>query len=622
MTAEELLMSEESETFEYSNVITIDRESRAINVPLGQEMFGVEGDKGASIKHFSCPKIVGDNIDIDLSAHNLYVNYVAADNEGNQKSEDVQQAPCENIEVEGENITFDWKISEWVTQEDGFIAFSIVAKKSVDGILQTRWYTTPAVGHVLKTIKEGANITQKYPDVIDNLMNRVKELERVIESGGGDSQIDPRRIPDMYYKESIKGTEILPETTYEIESGNSILIEPVINLIPGNKYIVKFNGVEYQCTAEEVTVDGMTGICIGYNPNNESYPFAFMNVPDMFDYATMFGVRDGSTSVTVSIAQEIEDIHTIPEEYLGLDWLPKMAVNETVLFEEQTVIVDELVGVIGNYKSYDLGLDKETRTKMVEEYESLTVVVDGTVIELPYVKKFGTAAYFTRIPYDSMSEVHFGMVEVGSGKNNTANVALDIGEHVLKVNHITKSINQMPVEYLPDGVPYLVDEMAEIIPETEATFTIDNDYMYPYTTDYVFKAGESYVVTWNGVNYTCVGQEIALDSVATGIVVGNGELFGASGNNEPFAVVYAPDSTGGVASGMVAHVDLLLNGGDPETTKFSVSGGSKQIRKLPEECLPESVDSVIIRSSTEGSTKKFKLTVDDSGTISATEIVE
>ena len=185
MTAEELLMSEESEAFEYSNVITIDRESRAINVPLGQEMFGVEGDKNATLKHFSCPKIVGDNIDLDLSEHNLYANYTLADEKGNPKSEDVIQSPCENIVIGDDNIAFDWKISEWVTKEDGYIAFSIVAKKSVDGVLETRWYTTPAVGRILKTVKEGRYLEQQYPDVIDNLMNRVSDLERILANGGG-----------------------------------------------------------------------------------------------------------------------------------------------------------------------------------------------------------------------------------------------------------------------------------------------------------------------------------------------------------------------------------------------------------------------------------------------------
>lgn len=185
MTAEELLMSDEVEVFQYSNVIEIDGQSRHVNVPIGEDMFGVEGDKNATLKHFTCPKIVGNNIEIDLSEHNLYANYTLADEKGNPKSEDVIQSPCENIVIGDDNITFDWKISEWVTKEDGYIAFSIVAKKSVDGVVETRWYTTPAVGKVLKTVKEGRHIEQQYPDVIDNLMNRVSDLERILANGGG-----------------------------------------------------------------------------------------------------------------------------------------------------------------------------------------------------------------------------------------------------------------------------------------------------------------------------------------------------------------------------------------------------------------------------------------------------
>lgn len=44
--------------------------------------------------------------------------------------------------------------------------------------------------------------------------------------------------------------------------------------------------------------------------------------------------------------------------------------------------------------------------------------------------------------------------------------------------------------------------------------------------------------------------------------------------------------------------------------------------RMEEKYLPESVESVVIRSSTEGSTKKFKVTVDDSGSITATEVTE
>lgn len=47
-----------------------------------------------------------------------------------------------------------------------------------------------------------------------------------------------------------------------------------------------------------------------------------------------------------------------------------------------------------------------------------------------------------------------------------------------------------------------------------------------------------------------------------------------------------------------------------------------QVKKMDEKYLPESVERVVVRSSTPDSTKKFKLTVDDNGTISATEVTE
>lgn len=70
-------------------------------------------------------------------------------------------------------------------------------------------------------------------------------------------------------------------------------------------------------------------------------------------------------------------------------------------------------------------------------------------------------------------------------------------------------------------------------------------------------------------------------------------------------------------------VDLITN---QEATVKSIDFVSPvfvpslELKKLDEKFLPESVESVIIRSSTEGSTKKFKITVDDSGTITATEV--
>ena len=53
------------------------------------------------------------------------------------------------------------------------------------------------------------------------------------------------------------------------------------------------------------------------------------------------------------------------------------------------------------------------------------------------------------------------------------------------------------------------------------------------------------------------------------------------------------------------------------TTGFSFPSN---IKHLDEKFLPESVDGVVVRSSNNGSTKKFKITVNDDGVISAVKI--
>lgn len=63
--------------------------------------------------------------------------------------------------------------------------------------------------------------------------------------------------------------------------------------------------------------------------------------------------------------------------------------------------------------------------------------------------------------------------------------------------------------------------------------------------------------------------------------------------------------------------DILVGGHlDDDFVVF----GTEIVTLIDEKYLPKSVDGITLRSSTEGSAKKFKLTVDDSGTISATEI--
>ena len=185
-TAEELLNSvlknEASVLSATDAVFVIDGESRTINVPDSERLFGVEGDKDVERKYFQCPKIVGDNI--DLSQHQIYVSYAFTTTENSTSFPDADGLyHCEDVEVSGDNITFSWLLSGNVFANPGFIAFKVMAKKSEGEELKTKWNTAPAIGSVLLTVPDGEEIAEEYPDVINQILDRLDAIEESGSSG-------------------------------------------------------------------------------------------------------------------------------------------------------------------------------------------------------------------------------------------------------------------------------------------------------------------------------------------------------------------------------------------------------------------------------------------------------
>ena len=181
-TAEELLNSVlKNEAYVLSAtdaVFVIDGESRTINVPDSERLFGVEGDKDVERKYFQCPKIVGDNI--DLSQHQIYVSYAFTTTENSTSFPDADGLyHCEDVEVSGDNITFSWLLSGNVFANPGFIAFKVMAKKSEGEELKTKWNTAPAIGSVLLTVPDGEEIAEEYPDIINQLLTKMESVEQI-----------------------------------------------------------------------------------------------------------------------------------------------------------------------------------------------------------------------------------------------------------------------------------------------------------------------------------------------------------------------------------------------------------------------------------------------------------
>lgn len=148
--------------------LIIDSSTRKITIPKSEQLFGVYGEGNIERKHFKCPKIVGDNV--DLSDCYIFVNYYTAKGLPGKYT-------VKDVKVDGENIIFSWELKQHIfdANEDTSIYFAVEAKNK-DKVEVFR--TSPATGKAKETIDTDTEIEDTYADVILDLISRVDTLEK------------------------------------------------------------------------------------------------------------------------------------------------------------------------------------------------------------------------------------------------------------------------------------------------------------------------------------------------------------------------------------------------------------------------------------------------------------
>lgn len=187
MTVEEALAASVVEPV--NDIFEIDPETRVITVQASEKLFGVANDGNSERKHFRCPKIVGDNI--DLSTMHLYINYQNANG---------QKYPylVEDIRTDGDYITFSWLIGPDVVAYKGQIKFIVCAKKG-DGTIP-EWNTTLAEGTVLEGLEATDEVVERNPDIIEQILTRLDNVteipqEKVAEAVSTYMEANPINVP-------------------------------------------------------------------------------------------------------------------------------------------------------------------------------------------------------------------------------------------------------------------------------------------------------------------------------------------------------------------------------------------------------------------------------------------
>lgn len=232
MTIEEALAASEAEPV--NDIFTVNPESRTITVPDTEKIFGVFNDGNTERKHFRCPKVVGDSI--DLTTLHLYINYQNANG---------KKYPylVEDVQPDGDYITFSWFISQDVVAYKGTVKFVMCAKKGTE----LEWNTTLAEGTVLEGLEATDEVVERHPDIIEQILTRLDNVTEI-------TQDKVQSAVDQYmtdYTAMMKQINSLKEDIVDylhIDSDN--IFDP--SKVTKNKYI-NSNGEELDASSYELS---------------------------------------------------------------------------------------------------------------------------------------------------------------------------------------------------------------------------------------------------------------------------------------------------------------------------------------------------------------------------------
>lgn len=152
---------------------SIDSNTREIIFLDNSECFGVEFDKNTQRVEFSCPKIVGDNL--DLTKCICRINYMNA--KGYRDSYLI-----DDVLADGDNITFTWKLKGKVTAGRGNCLFIFCARQvNENGVIEKEWNTTVAKASIKRGLETNSHIEEEYSDILESILLKINSVSLTTE---------------------------------------------------------------------------------------------------------------------------------------------------------------------------------------------------------------------------------------------------------------------------------------------------------------------------------------------------------------------------------------------------------------------------------------------------------
>lgn len=213
-TADEILDQMESNPELYAadpeEICIIDNDLRTITVPSGIQTVGVESDEDVRRLYFQMPKQYHE---VDLSEFDIRINFMNANNQGDVYAVTDKQ-------VTGDNITFSWLVGRNALAYRGNIRFVVCLKKvDAEGAVQQEFNTTVAQLTVLEGLETTEAVVAENPDIIEQILARLDDLE---ENGGGGSGAVSKDDIREAVEEYMGKNPVEVKTTDVVEKDNTL----------------------------------------------------------------------------------------------------------------------------------------------------------------------------------------------------------------------------------------------------------------------------------------------------------------------------------------------------------------------------------------------------------------
>ena len=476
---------------------------------------------------------------------------------------------------------------------------------------------------VVGTGKDGEDyvLTQANKEEIAEM---AAELVDVPEGGGG-AQADwnaaegePGHVLNRTHW--LKRGETLTNSTV---SCNYLLNEKYIGIVPidarkfiglvGKKVTVVFDGVSYTKTVKERIDDNPVTTGLVERAVYIGNPFfdnsAEENTGDPFLFAVSISMDGDIPILTCGETEPSAHTLAIYEGESKLHKLDPMFLPDGVPYFEGGGEPVELL----------------PPTKLEEENGAFIVPADAGIVLVDggnYVVNWNGTEYTCTAQYfamDGESGIVIGNIGLAMGGEDTGEpfvilysemlAAMGASLNVISLAGDTEvtlgligsppvKIHKLDPKLLPDGVPYAVDSYGALL----SNYTIEDQAGLNGLPRLGLVAGNTYDVKINGVGeYHCVAVSTVFDGIPF-VGIGNvGALTQSGDTGEPFVLAeLAPDDAALLGADVVIYPV-----GDTITlpVTFSISGGSKEIRKLDNGCLdlawlPTTKDTIIVEETT------------------------